>query len=136
MGVLCFWGEGTRASHGNGALDESVGSGDSTLIYLFYLRDDLRRVNEESPRVLFFDNREICGEGLGVWPAFRRAEDGLKSYFRFCDEPAKQSFAEFDSPLIAGMLQKEFGRLFVGFETRSYAALKMINRIGVVTPDG
>jgi len=35
MEVVCSWGEGTRASHGNGAPDGSVGSGDSALIFTF-----------------------------------------------------------------------------------------------------
>ena len=35
MGVVCSWGEGTRSSHGNGAPDGSVGSGDNALISIF-----------------------------------------------------------------------------------------------------
>ena len=135
MGVLCSWGEGTRTSHGNGAPNESVGSGDRAFISIFlYLRDDFRRVvHDESTRALFSDDIEVCGEGLGVRFASRRPEDKLKSYFRFCDEHAKESFAVSDSPLIAGMLHKESCRPFVGFKSCSKAALKLVSRVGVVT---
>jgi hypothetical protein len=98
---------------------------------LFYLRDDLRRVHE-STRALFSDNIEVSGKLLRVRLFFRCAEDGLKGHLRFCYKHAKESFAVFDSPLIAGMFQKEAGRSSVCFEACAEAFLKMFSRVGVV----
>ena len=54
--------------------------------------------------------RLVSVKGLGVRLSFRCAEDGLKGNLRVCDEHAKESFAVFDSTLIAGIFQKEAGR--------------------------
>ena len=63
--------------------------------------------------------RLVSVKGLGVRLSFRCAEDGLKGNLRVCDEHAKESFAVFDSTLIACMFKQDYGRPFVCFKTCS-----------------
>ncbi len=56
----------------------------------------------------------------------------MKGHLRFCYEQAKESFAVFGPPLIAGIFQKEAGRPPVCFKACGKASLKMFCRDGVV----